>query len=56
MLTANFWLTCEDTEVSERLLFKVADKLLENSQLNDKQIMELSHTIKERVAEKHGIK
>ena len=43
-------------KASERLLFKLADKILENSKLNDEQIEELSNIVKERVAEKHGIK
>ena len=42
--------------LSERLLFKLADEILKNSELNDEQIEELSNIVKERVAKRYGIK
>ena len=44
----------EDFEREERL-FKLADKILKNSELDDEQIEELSNNVKERVAKRHGI-
>ncbi len=48
-------LRLEDFEREERL-FKLADEILKNSELNDEQIEELSNRVKERVAKRYGIK
>ncbi|MCD6171757.1 MAG: hypothetical protein J7J36_05025 [Thermoplasmata archaeon] len=44
----------ENFEREERL-FKLADEILKNSELDDEQIEELSNRVKERVAKRHGI-
>jgi len=42
-------------EVSDMLLFKVADEILKGSKMNDEDVKMLSDELKKRVAKKHGL-
>ncbi|MFO8133511.1 MAG: hypothetical protein R6U10_06255 [Thermoplasmatota archaeon] len=41
--------------LSERLMFKMADELLEDSQVSDELALQLGGELKEHVAKKHGL-
>ena len=41
--------------LSERLMFELADKLLEDSEITDDMALERGRELKERVAKRHGI-
>ena len=45
----------EEFEREERL-FRLADEILKNSELDDEQIEELSNIVKERAVKRYGIK
>jgi hypothetical protein len=42
-------------QLSEELMFKLADELLKESKLTDELALKLSDELKERVAKKHGL-
>lgn len=41
--------------LSERLMFKVGDELLEDSQMSDELALRLGGEMKERAVERHGL-
>ncbi len=41
--------------LSERLMFKIADRLLKDSEMTDELALKLGAELKERVAKKHGL-
>ncbi len=41
--------------LSERLMFKLADRLLKDSEMTDELASKLGNELKERVAKKHGL-
>jgi hypothetical protein len=41
--------------LSERLMFKVADELLKDSEITDELAMKWGSELKERVAKRHGL-
>ncbi|MDI6738539.1 MAG: hypothetical protein QME12_08590 [Nanoarchaeota archaeon] len=42
-------------KLSERLMFKVADKLLKNSEITDELALKWGSELKEKVAKRHGL-
>ena len=42
-------------KLSEKLMFKVADELLKNSEITDELAMKWGSELKRRVAERHGL-
>ncbi len=41
--------------LSERLMFRIADELLKNSEITDELALEWGSELKERVAKRHGL-